>query len=227
METPWLKIPLADYEGHMALPEVAQADFLASVFAHQLKELRPRSVAVLGCAGGNGFDRIDASLTKRVVGIDINRDYIEAVAKRFHERFDTLDLYVLDIASASMPPGPVDFVFAGLIFEYVEVSRALANVASLCRPGGQMATVLQLASPATSAVTASRFGSLQALAPIMKLVDPAEFALLASESGFKPISSSKTRLSSGKEFAIDRFEKAAQPRSTAAISTTKGRPPAS
>lgn len=209
METPWLKIPLADYEGHMALPEVAQADFLASVFAHQLEELRPRSVAVLGCAGGNGFDRIDPSLTKRVVGIDINRDYIQAVARRFQEMFDTLDLYVLDIASASMPAGPVDFVFAGLIFEYVEVSRALSNIASLCHPGGQLVTVLQMASHAMSTVTASRFGSLQALAPIMKLVEPAAFALLASASGFKPISSSRTRLRSGKEFAISRFEKAA------------------
>jgi SAM-dependent methyltransferase len=209
METPWLNIPLADYEGHMALPEVAQAEFLASVFADQLKELRPRSVAVLGCAGGNGFDRIDTSLTKRVVGIDINRDYIQTAAKRFQRVFDTLDLHVLDIASASIPPEPVEFVFAGLIFEYVEVSRALPNVASLCRPGGQLVTVLQMASPEMSAVTPSPFDSLQSLVPILKTVDPAAFALLASESGFKPISSSRTRLPSGKEFATSRFEKVA------------------
>jgi SAM-dependent methyltransferase len=213
METPWLKIPLADYEGHMALPQVAQAEFLASVFACQLRELRPRSVAVLGCAGGNGFERIDSSLTKRVVGIDINRDYIETVAKRFHLMFDTLDLRVSDIASASMQLEPVDFVFAGLIFEYVEVSRALSNAASLCRPGGQLVTVLQMSSPALSAVTPSRFDSLQSLATIMKIVDPAAFVLLASEAGFKPISSSTTRLPSGKDFAISRFEKEARSRS--------------
>jgi Methyltransferase domain len=218
METPWLKIPLADYEAHMALPEVAQAEFLASVFAYQLKELRPRSLAVLGCAGGNGFDRIDISLTKRVVGIDINRDYIQSVAKRYHQMFDTLDLCVLDIASDSMQLEPVDFVFAGLIFEYVEVSRALANVASLCSPGGQLVTVLQMSSPALSAVTPSPFDSLQSLAPIMKIVDPAAFAFLANEAGFEPISSSRTRLPSGKEFAIGRFEKAAQPRSQDTIS---------
>ncbi len=101
----------------MAAPQVAQAEFLASAFAIQLEELRPASVAVLGCAGGNGFDRIDRSQTKRVVGIDINPDYIGAVAQRFRQMFDNLDLHVWDIASAAMRLEPVDFVFAGLVFE--------------------------------------------------------------------------------------------------------------
>jgi hypothetical protein len=28
---PWLEIPLEDYEGHMALPSIGQAQFLANV----------------------------------------------------------------------------------------------------------------------------------------------------------------------------------------------------
>ena len=32
MTNPWLEIPLADYEGHMALPGVAQAALLAGRF---------------------------------------------------------------------------------------------------------------------------------------------------------------------------------------------------
>ena len=55
-DNPWLTIPLADYEAHMALPQVGQARLLADLFAAELRVGSPSSVAVLGCAGGNGFE---------------------------------------------------------------------------------------------------------------------------------------------------------------------------
>ena len=54
-DNPWLTIPLADYEAHMALPQVGQAQLLADLFAAELRERSPSSVAVLGCAGGKRF----------------------------------------------------------------------------------------------------------------------------------------------------------------------------
>jgi hypothetical protein len=67
-DNPWLTIPLADYEAHMALPQVGQAQLLADLFAAELRARSPASVAVLGCAGGNGFEHAPAAL--RVVGIE-------------------------------------------------------------------------------------------------------------------------------------------------------------
>lgn len=78
---PWLEIPLADYEGHMALPEVAQAAYLADTLERLVKDHAPQSVAVIGCAGGNGFDRLARTKVPRVVGADINPAYL-AEAKR-------------------------------------------------------------------------------------------------------------------------------------------------
>lgn len=72
MSSPWLEVPLEDYEGHMLAPEVAQLPVLADLFAQALALRRPTSVAVLGVAGGNGLDRVDPALTKRVVGFDCN-----------------------------------------------------------------------------------------------------------------------------------------------------------
>jgi len=66
MTNPWLGIPAADYEAHMALPEVGQARALAALFASALEEYAPESLAVPGCATGNGFEHIDASKTRRV-----------------------------------------------------------------------------------------------------------------------------------------------------------------
>ncbi len=83
MVNPWLGIPLSDYEGHMNAPGVRQLNALADLFAESLLHCRPRSVAILGIAGGNGLDRVDASVTERIVGIDIHPQYLEAVRDRY------------------------------------------------------------------------------------------------------------------------------------------------
>ena len=65
MTNSWLqKLPLPEYEAHMAHPRVAQAVLLCDVFAEMLDTHVPGSVAVLGCAGGNGFERISPEATK-------------------------------------------------------------------------------------------------------------------------------------------------------------------
>jgi hypothetical protein len=52
MNNPWLKIPLEDYEGHMAMPDVGQAKMLANEFEELLITYAPTSAALIGCAGG-------------------------------------------------------------------------------------------------------------------------------------------------------------------------------
>ena len=53
---PWQDLPLEDYEGHMGSAAVGQLAPLGDIFAEALTRLRPRSVAVLGVAGGNGLE---------------------------------------------------------------------------------------------------------------------------------------------------------------------------
>src|SRR5712664_384468 len=84
LTSPWHDIPLADYEGHMGSPQVAQAPLLAATFADLLKKHVPRSVAILGCSGGNGFERIRTAEVTRVVGVDINSGYIERLRGCVH-----------------------------------------------------------------------------------------------------------------------------------------------
>ncbi len=132
MKNPWLEIPLSDYEGHMALPEVGQATLLADIFADLLNRYQPNSVAVLGCAGGNGFDRIPT--TTRVVAIDLNHSYIAQLAERFSSRIQRLELIVGDVQTDELRFSPVDLVYAGLIFEYVDVDIVLTRLNSLVRP---------------------------------------------------------------------------------------------
>src|SRR5579862_9640039 len=97
MQNPWLTIPLADYEAHMRLPAVAQSQLLSDIFASELSKYRPDSVAVLGCAVGNGFDRIDCIVTQRLVGVDINPSYIEQAQVRYQRLIPGLQLLVANI----------------------------------------------------------------------------------------------------------------------------------
>ena len=162
--SPWLGIPLSDYEAHMALPEVAQAQLLSDEFESLLRRFRPHSVAVIGCAGGNGFDRIDpavtarvvgngtiatnlilGAVTARVVGIDFNADYIAVANERYRSRIPGLELIACDIETNPLPVVPVDFVYAALVLEYVDVQRVLEGLRTLIVPGGILATVVQLA----------------------------------------------------------------------------------
>jgi len=205
MKNPWLDIPLADYEGHMHLPEVAQAQLLADVFEEMLKRYCPSSVAVLGCAGGNGFERIPTTTTKRVVGVDINPDYIQALHLRFHSRIPGLELIVGDIQSEAVRFAPVEFVFAALVLEYVDLAITLRRIRSLLHVAGILGTVVQLPSPASSAVTPSPFTSIQTLAPVMRLVPPDELRESAERAGYRELARHRTQSPGGKQFQLQTF----------------------
>ena len=94
--SPWLSIPLEEYEGHMALPEIGQAQMLAGELEFAVRRYSPKSIAIIGCAGGNGLDRLVGSGIERIVGIDINPAYVEMVSRRFRSRISGLELHVAD-----------------------------------------------------------------------------------------------------------------------------------
>ena len=58
------------------MEDVGQLSVLSELFGEALEMCRPRSVAILGVADGNGLERIDPALTTRIVGIDSNRAYL-------------------------------------------------------------------------------------------------------------------------------------------------------
>jgi len=207
MRSPWLDIPLADYEGHMALPGVGQADMLATQFAQLLATWTPESAAVIGCAGGNGFDRVRVEITKRLVGIDINPQYIQELAYRYAATIPGLELYVRDIRESLAGIKPVQLIYAALVMEYVEPVAALRNLVSLCGPDAILATVLQLPSAYSPPITESPFTRLKELAPALQLVAPEALAAIASAQGLSLLATRHLTLSSGKEFALQLYQR--------------------
>jgi len=207
MRNPWLDIPLDDYEGHMAWPQVAQARLLADVFKGMLEQHRPRSVAVLGCAGGNGLEGITADVTERVVAVDINPVYVERLRARYKARIPGLEICVADIQTMEAAFRPVELVFAGLVLEYVDVGAVLQRVRSSLVAGGVLRTVVQLPHPAAAAVTESPFPSVRALAAVMRLVPPLQLRDLAGRHGYTEIESRAEECPGGKQFQVQTFRK--------------------
>ena len=160
-------------------------------------------VAVLGCAGGNGFEH--ASREQRVVGIDVNPDYVAAAHARFAGRLPRLELHVADVERAELALEPVELVFAALVFEYVDPARAFERIHSWLAPGGTLTTVLQLPSGELAKITPSPFASLARLAPRLRLVAPERFAELAARQGYRALDSWTATASGGKRFAVQSF----------------------
>jgi predicted TPR repeat methyltransferase len=200
---PWLRIPLADYEAHMALPQVGQAQLLADLFAAELHARSPSSVAVLGCAGGNGFEHAPSSL--RVVGVDVNPDYIAAARARFAHKLPRLELHVADLERTELRLEPVDLVFAALVLEYVDAVPVLERIGEWLAPHGTLTTVVQLASADAAEITPSPYTSLARLAPRLRLISPERLAQLAARSGLRALDARTVTVTGGKRFAVQSF----------------------
>ncbi len=204
---PWLEIELEDYESHMALSSIRQAQYLSGVFAQAVQKYSPKSVAILGCSGGNGLEAISNSGIERVVCIDINSEYIAAAKERFSGSFNRCEFLCCDILSSSFSFEPVDLIFAGLIFEYVDYNAALADIYKVVNPSGRLAVVLQLPSEVIPEISPSQYTSLNKLNGIFNFVSPNGFQEAAKLHQFEIIESKRTTLQSGKSFQEMVFQK--------------------
>jgi trans-aconitate methyltransferase len=206
MQSPWLTIPLADYEAHMSLPVVGQSQMLAEQLAKLIAQHAPTSVAVIGCAGGNGLEGLESTCVERAVAIDINPEYIAACRSRHAKRLANLELHCADIESRRLQFEPVALIYAALIFEYADVAATLRTLQRNLQPGGTLAALLQLAHAERRAITPTVYRSLNALEPAFKLVAPAELRAAASVAGFEFEYSSRVDLPSGKQFLMQVFK---------------------
>lgn len=205
MRNPWLEIPLEDYEGHMSLPSVGQAKMLADHFESLIRQHSPASVALIGCAGGNGLERISPRALDRIVAVDINPDYIAKTGIRHARRLKGLELHCADAESDSMQFAPVDLIYAALLFEYVDAAATMRSLKRHCRPGGILATVLQLPHAVQQAVSPSPYTNLSLLTPRMRLLAPADLCRCSTAAGFVIAEAAAIELPSGKQFRAQNF----------------------
>lgn len=201
-KNPWLQIPVEDYEGHMSSPNVAQLQMLNKVLADVLNEFNHQSIAVLGCTTGNGFEHLINKNIERIVGVDINQEYLSICNNRFGRKLPQLKLICADLNEVEFPISSFDLIHAALIFEYIEVESLLSKISHWLRPNGILSVVLQLPSDTSAPVSETPYQSLKLLSPVIKLVESKEFREIIKKNGLDEIKNSKIKLQSGKSFLV-------------------------
>jgi hypothetical protein len=142
---------------------------------------------------------------RRLVGIDINESYLARAAERFAAQIPNLPLVCADLNGTLPNIAPVDLIFAGLVFEYVDIAAAFRNLRSLAQPGGQLVAILQERAGATPAVTPTAFTTLNTLAPAFTFRDQDRFVASALIEGFPETNTRTIRLQSMKSFRVVTF----------------------
>ncbi|MBD3237595.1 MAG: methyltransferase domain-containing protein [Candidatus Eisenbacteria bacterium] len=209
-ENPWQRVPLADYEAHMGSSGADQLAPLAAVLERHCGVARPRRVAVLGCAAGNGLERLDPARIARLVGIDIQSEYLREARRRFAAWGARLHLIRARATATPLRDGSLELVSAGLIFEYCDPAVLARRSAELLVPGGHLSVVLQRGGEAgMSPVSRTPQTSLEELEPIMRLVPPETLEALLRAEGLEAVEREEIPLRAGKAFFAGLYRKTA------------------
>ncbi len=206
-QNPWLQIPAEDYEGHMSAPNVAQLQMLNKIFIDVLNEYLPKSIAVLGCTTGNGLEHLIDKNIERIVGVDINPDYISICKKQFENKLPQLKLICADLNEVEFSNSSFSLIHAALVFEYVKVEPLLSKISRWLKPEGILSVILQLPSDTSAPVSETNYQSLKQLNSILNLIDPEDFSAVAIKKGLNEIQNYKIKLQSGKSFLVLLFRK--------------------
>jgi len=203
---PWLEIPLKDYERHMSHHMVGQSLLLNSLTKKYLERTKPETVVFLGVAGGNGLEHIDGQYTKRVIGIDINQDYLDAAFKRYNDRIESLQLLNLDIVENPERICHADLIWAALVLEYTGTDKVLAFCENNIRRGGQLVISIQSNNNKAS-VSPTGIESVKKAGAIFSAIDPEGLTGKAAEAGYKLVGKEENELPNGKSIITFHFEK--------------------
>jgi len=186
---------------------VNELSSLGTIFGKIYAARRPRRLAVLGVATGNGLEHIDLHLTWRTVCVDVNLSYL-AVARQRHMRLGpSLELMCADGEKVQLGAGSFDLVHAALVLEYLDVRVVIPRVASWLAPGGAFSVVTYL--PKGPPLSLSRFASLRALSDFARIVAPEELRRLTRAEGLAEKRAFMVPLASGRRFFVALYEKAA------------------
>jgi ubiquinone/menaquinone biosynthesis C-methylase UbiE len=200
MKSIWLDIELCDYENHMALPGVAQSQYLAQYLSEVLETYKPGTIAILGSSGGNGLEKIDEKKIKKIICVDINPGFLKEAENRYKNKFNDIEFVCQDIASQNFKISNADLMYAGLVFEYVDIEPAIVNISKFLNKKGILAIVLQRPHENIPEVTPSKYKSLEKLSQIFRFVSPIKLIELCEAYNIRLISQKEVQLQSGKKF---------------------------
>jgi len=199
---PWTVVPAADYERHMGPQGVDQRAPLSAIFEEVYAAAQPDRLLVLGCGTGDGLEHVNPAVTKRIVGVDVNLQYLGVARQRFIGLGARLELFCSEAERFRAAPASFDLVHAALLLEYLHPEPLVRRIAEWLVPQGTCSVVLQL--PGGKGPDAPT-KTMQLIQKAMKLVPPDEVTRIFEHYGL-PLRRAKTvPLKHGKSFWVGLF----------------------
>lgn len=206
---PWSVVQASDYERHMGAGPggVDQLGPLSALFQEVVLATQPDRILLVGCSTGNGLEHVDPSVTRRVVGVDVNLQHLGIARQRFLHLGPRLELYHSDIADFRQAAQSFDLVHAALVLEFLHPEVLVRRVSEWLAERGHLSVVLQL--PGGEAAEApSR--ALQLILKAMRLVPPDELVELCRTYGLALRRQKEVPLRHGARFWHGVFTRAAR-----------------
>ncbi len=141
---PWSVVQASDYERYMGPAGVDQLAPLSALFQEVVLAAQPDRLLLAGCSTGNGLEHVDPSVTRRIVGVDVNLQHLGIARQRFFHLGPRLELYTADIADFRAQAQSFDLVHAALVLEYLHPEVLVRKVAEWLAERGTLSVVLQL-----------------------------------------------------------------------------------
>ncbi len=199
---PWTVVPAPDYERHMGPEGVDQLATLSAIFQEAYLAAQPDRLLLLGCATGNGLEHVNPAVTQRIVGVDVNLQYLGIARQRYFHLGPRLELFCNDAEKFRSAPASFDLVHAALVFEYLYPEPLVRRISEWLAPGGACSVVLQLPGGEGPAAPTK---TMQLIEKAMKLVAPQELTRLFEHYGMPRRRARTVQLKFGKSFWVAAF----------------------
>ena len=205
----WNFIKPDDYDAHMSHPNVAQTQMLNMIIKEQF-ELLPQEqrsvscVAILGITNGNGLEYVIPCEIAKVIGIDINKNFLDECKARYGNIKSRLNLFQLDLTKDTNEAVKVisecGLIIANLLIKHIHLDNFIKILAGLPRKNQIISCVIQI-NPDGVAVSKSGFEHIFEVIANQREEEKEELIIpLMKDNGFTIINRMIYDLPNGKQF---------------------------
>jgi hypothetical protein len=198
MPNPFLDIPLEIYEKHMSLESIQQLQVLNRIMHDQLDRYDVSTAMILGVAGGNGLEHIDADKYEVVYGVDVNAKYLETCRQRYSHLETHFKVLCLDLTDLSLSLPKSDLVIADLVIEYIGYDAFACHIQRVCPK--YISVVIQVNRGDGFVSDSPYLQAFDRVAEIHHQIEGAELVSILDGIGYSCILSEEYPLPNGKLF---------------------------
>lgn len=148
---PWSIIKSNEYDAHMSHSNVMQTQKLCSITKDQLgllpKNKSNSCLTILGVTNGNGLEHINLFNVRKIIGIDINIDFLDECRNKYPELGSRLNLYQLDLMTQTDEAIEIinksDLIIANLLIEHIHLDNFIKIISGISRHNQIISCVIQ------------------------------------------------------------------------------------